>query len=235
MNMKATRKTILGTTLVNAALMLGGTPLTRAQQSTAETIVKTVHQDVIVASVTELSVDDGVVLLTDGGKTLKIPARDLVRLTCAPSVDPRPSNATKVTLHGGDELFGMLSSGNRERLVLESNDLGKLELPLDVVTGIDLPRAATPAFAEAITWLDRARLPQQDRVLLANGDLASTILFASFALFSVINIITVNQRGDKETPAPVSRLWDVGVVVIGLSVYGLIYYFHGWLTGMPLR
>jgi uncharacterized membrane protein len=71
--------------------------------------------------------------------------------------------------------------------------------------------------------------------LLANGDLASTILFASFALFSVINIITVNKRGNKVTPAPVSRLWDVAVIVIGLGVYGLIFYFHGWLTGMPLR
>ena len=68
-------------------------------------------------------------------------------------------------------LRNLLFHSNRERLVLESNDLGKLELPLDVVTGLDLPRAATPAFAEAITWLDRARLPQQDRVLLANGDL----------------------------------------------------------------
>lgn len=162
---------MLCTTLVSAALLLGGTPVTRAQQSIAATIVKTIHQDVIVASVTKLSVDDGVVLLTDDGKTLKIPTRNLVRLTCAPSSDPRSSHATKVTLHGGDKLFGVLSSGKPERLVLESNDLGKIDLPLDVVTGLDLPRAATPAFADAIAWLDRARLPQQDRVLLANGDL----------------------------------------------------------------
>jgi len=70
--------------------------------------------------------------------------------------------------------------------------------------------------------------------LIANGDLASTILFASFAVYSVINIISVNARGSYEAPPPVSKLWDLGVITIGLGVYALLFNFHGWFTGMPL-
>ena len=71
--------------------------------------------------------------------------------------------------------------------------------------------------------------------LLANGDLASTILFASFALFAVLDLILVTVGGRAKVHAPVSHRWDVAVLVIGLALYFILYYFHGFLTGMPLR
>lgn len=71
--------------------------------------------------------------------------------------------------------------------------------------------------------------------LAANGDLASTILFSSFLVFSVIDIIIVNGRGNYTAPAPVNTLWDLGVIVLGLTIYGLLFHFHGSFTGMPLR
>ena len=70
--------------------------------------------------------------------------------------------------------------------------------------------------------------------LIANGDLASAILFTSFAVYSVINIVTVNRRGNYEPPEAVSHRWDLGVVALGLAVFTLLFYIHGWLTGMPL-
>ncbi len=70
--------------------------------------------------------------------------------------------------------------------------------------------------------------------LIANGDLATTILFASFALFSVFNIISVNARGSYEAPAAVSRVKDLLTVILGLVIYGVLFYFHGAFTGMPL-
>ncbi|MFT7129172.1 MAG: putative membrane protein [Gammaproteobacteria bacterium] len=71
--------------------------------------------------------------------------------------------------------------------------------------------------------------------LLANGDLASTILFASFALFSLTNIFIVNSRGNRKEQLAVSKRWDLAVVVVGLGAYLLLFYFHGSFTGMPLR
>jgi len=70
--------------------------------------------------------------------------------------------------------------------------------------------------------------------LVANGDLASTLIFASFAIFSIINILLVNQRGEFEPRDPVNKVWDVGVVIGGIFLYGLIFYFHGTISGMPL-
>jgi uncharacterized membrane protein len=70
--------------------------------------------------------------------------------------------------------------------------------------------------------------------LLANGDLASTILFSSFSLFAFLDIILVTQAGRYKEKEAVSGRWDVVVVLLGLAVYCLVFYFHGFLTGMPL-
>ena len=70
--------------------------------------------------------------------------------------------------------------------------------------------------------------------LVANGDLATTIVFASFASFSLANIFVVNAREPVEQREPVSWLWDLGTVGTGLILYGVIFYFHGSFTGMPL-
>jgi uncharacterized membrane protein len=70
--------------------------------------------------------------------------------------------------------------------------------------------------------------------LAANGDLASTILFMSFALFAIFDVILVTVGGRYKPKAPVSALWDLAVVIIGLVVFVLIFYFHGSITGMPL-
>lgn len=70
--------------------------------------------------------------------------------------------------------------------------------------------------------------------LAANGDLASTILFASFLTFSVLDIILVETSGRFKPKEPVPVKFDVMVVAVGLVLYGLIFYFHGWIAGVPL-
>jgi len=70
--------------------------------------------------------------------------------------------------------------------------------------------------------------------LAANGDLASTILFASFLTFSMLDILLVETSGRFKTQDPVSVLWDVGVIVGGIVLYGVLFYFHASFTGMPL-
>ena len=70
--------------------------------------------------------------------------------------------------------------------------------------------------------------------LAANGDLASTILFASFLIFSVLDIALVEMSGRYQAKEPVAVKFDVMVVAVGLILYGLIFYFHGWIAGVPL-
>jgi uncharacterized membrane protein len=71
--------------------------------------------------------------------------------------------------------------------------------------------------------------------LTANGDLASTIVFASFLIFSILDIVLVETSGRFTPEAPVSVGWDIGVLLVGLVIFGLLFQFHGSFTGMPLR
>ena len=56
----------------------------------------------------------------------------------------------------------------------------------------------------------------------------------SFALFALLDVILVTKGGRYKAKAPVSKLWDVALVLTGLSVYAVIFHFHGSITGVPL-
>ncbi len=72
--------------------------------------------------------------------------------------------------------------------------------------------------------------------LLANGDLASLLLFGSFLAFAVFDRISLKQRAALSPPAPakpVSALNDVAVVVAGAALYAwLLMGGHQWLIGV---
>ncbi|WP_306119661.1 MULTISPECIES: NnrU family protein [unclassified Roseitalea] len=69
--------------------------------------------------------------------------------------------------------------------------------------------------------------------LLANGDLASLILFGSFLAWGVWNRISLKRRGAPDHGEPALRN-DVIAVVIGTAVYvWLLLQGHQWLFGVP--
>jgi uncharacterized membrane protein len=73
--------------------------------------------------------------------------------------------------------------------------------------------------------------------LLANGDLASLLLFGSFLAFAVIDRMSVMTR---PSPGPLGAakggaLHDMAVIALGLALYLLILFWgHAKLTGVPL-
>ena len=73
--------------------------------------------------------------------------------------------------------------------------------------------------------------------LLANGDLASLLLFGSFLAFAVIDRLSVTTRA---SPGPLGAakggvLHDMAVIALGLALYLLILFWgHAKLTGVPL-
>ena len=71
--------------------------------------------------------------------------------------------------------------------------------------------------------------------LLINGDLASILLFASFLLYAVINLIAVTRAGrSPQVPAP-GVLFDVLAIVLGALIYaGFVMGLHGYLIGVPV-
>ncbi len=73
--------------------------------------------------------------------------------------------------------------------------------------------------------------------LLANGDLASVILFGSFLAYAVIDRISVKRRGAQGPLGDRSGglAGDLTVIVVGLLAYVAILFFaHEWLIGVPL-
>ena len=72
--------------------------------------------------------------------------------------------------------------------------------------------------------------------LLANGDLASLVLFGSFLAYAIYDRISVKKRGalgplgNKQPSSPMN---DVIVVGVGLALYALmIMGLHQWLIGV---
>ncbi len=70
--------------------------------------------------------------------------------------------------------------------------------------------------------------------LLANGDLASIILFGGFTAYSLAAMASANARGAVKATARVPFNRDIMVVVAGLVAYAALTWFHGALFGYPL-
>ncbi|WP_269582632.1 NnrU family protein [Roseibium sp. Sym1] len=76
--------------------------------------------------------------------------------------------------------------------------------------------------------------------LLANGDLASVLLFGGFLAWAVVDRISVKRRGPGAgqvaavTGAP-GKYADIVVILVGLALYGVfVWKLHVWLIGVPV-
>jgi uncharacterized membrane protein len=73
--------------------------------------------------------------------------------------------------------------------------------------------------------------------LLANGDLASVVLFASFLAWGVVDRISLKRRGDIGGAGALRKsiAGDAISVVVGLGLYAaFVVYLHEWLIGVPV-
>ena len=72
--------------------------------------------------------------------------------------------------------------------------------------------------------------------LLVNGRLTDILLFGSFLIWAVWDLISVRRRTQRSLPgAPDFKYNDLIVLIVGLALYGLfVVWLHGVLTGVPL-
>ena len=66
--------------------------------------------------------------------------------------------------------------------------------------------------------------------LLANGDLASTLVFVTFGGYAVYRRQTLTPKAAEKQP--VYR--DVVAVAVGLALFALLFRFHEALSGVGL-
>jgi uncharacterized membrane protein len=68
--------------------------------------------------------------------------------------------------------------------------------------------------------------------LLANGDLASVLLFSAFAFYALVYLIAVRLRGEQG-PEFKGYSGDVIAVMAGAAAFVVFaFYLHGWLFGV---
>jgi len=76
--------------------------------------------------------------------------------------------------------------------------------------------------------------------LLANGDLASVLLFGGFLAWAVVDRVSIKRRGPGAgqlafVPHDPGKYSDIGVILAGLVLYGLfVWKLHEWLIGVPV-
>lgn len=72
--------------------------------------------------------------------------------------------------------------------------------------------------------------------LLVNGRLTDILLFGSFLIWTVVDLISISRRSQRSLPgAPDSKFNDLIALVVGLALYGLfVGWLHGVVTGVPI-
>ena len=70
--------------------------------------------------------------------------------------------------------------------------------------------------------------------LIANGDLRSIMLFGSFGVYALIDIIFSKKVLTTNNTANYTLTKDIIVVIIGLLVYAIIVYFHQYIAGVVI-
>lgn len=70
--------------------------------------------------------------------------------------------------------------------------------------------------------------------LLANGDLASIILFGSLGAYSIVAIVSANRRGAKPSKKAVPVGTEAAVLGSGVAVYIAFLFLHPYLFGAAL-
>lgn len=69
--------------------------------------------------------------------------------------------------------------------------------------------------------------------LLANGDLASLILFGGLFLYAATHFVIASANGIRPSPE-VRKGHDLMAVVIGIALYSVMAQLHGVLIGVPV-
>ena len=69
--------------------------------------------------------------------------------------------------------------------------------------------------------------------LLANGDLASVLVFGGFGSYAIVSMWSLNKRGAQKSTQRYAPLNDVAVVAAGLGGCALVAWLHPLLFGVP--
>ncbi len=136
-------------------------------------VVKTIGEEVLAGQVQTLSMVDGLEIVVEG-VLRTVPTQELVRVTTSEVPSSRGARESVLTLADGGTLIGRLVDGGEDSVVLETRDLGKVEVGIEAIATWLTPNAYLEGYRKTVAWLAEggggAGDAAQDQVLLTNGD-----------------------------------------------------------------
>lgn len=136
----------------------------------ARVVVKTTARDPITGELTALSLKEGITVRREDGTEVTVPVAELVQINSADAPPARPAGPATVLLPDGDRLHGRVVGGLTDALWIETEDLGRLMVPLDGLVAVLLVATSDPAYRRALSWAESSRRRSSDEVQLRNGD-----------------------------------------------------------------
>jgi hypothetical protein len=168
--------------LIGGMLFLLSKPSLAALQSAEITMpfsVRTVDAVAIEGTLVSLSLESGLVFEVDGERQT-VATSDLISITRVQAVTSSMNAETldaslgrdSVTLElvGGDRVFGRVDDAQSDTVVVDTQQWGKLEVPLERLARVVFSAGGTPAYADSLKWFRQNFDSPDDRVLLTNGD-----------------------------------------------------------------
>jgi uncharacterized membrane protein len=70
--------------------------------------------------------------------------------------------------------------------------------------------------------------------LLSNGDAASLLLFGSFLVYALVDMVSANRRGARPSTQTVAVWRDAVVLALAVGIYCAALYGHPWIAGPRL-
>lgn len=173
-----------------------GDPQTGRRGPVLEVVVKTVEPEVLRGRLRSLTLNEGAVLLV-GGEERRIHAADLVRITTTVTKERAPFEAVRFQLAGEDEFHGRVVGADGDHVFVETHDLGRVGLPLEIIQRLDTRHALSAQHRDALAWLDRYDSKMdEDRILLSNGD----VLLGYIVSLDAVGVRIEGDVGETTVP-----------------------------------
>ena len=200
-------------------VMITATASAPPRAAGVEVVIKTIAPDLVRGELLALSLSGGAVVRPPVEPERRIAPDDLVGISFTTAPLTRRVSDTTVTLVGGDVVYGRVVNAEEDSpaggIVVETADLGRLAVPLEVVSRLDAPRAASPGDRKSAEWFNGPGRGDEDRVLLTNGDVlrgfitaidgAGITIEGSLGETKVPHRLLVAVRVALAAPGPVER------------------------------
>lgn len=149
--------------------LAAGSAIRQTPPPGAEVTVRTVDEDALFGRLVGLDPTGGLLVRVSAAEQRTIRLPDLVRIIFTEATGEPPQACWRVRLHNGDILDGWPTEGVEDVLSLQNRDLGLARIPIEMIAGLELAPARTPAWTRRVADLMTAPATE-DRVLMTNGD-----------------------------------------------------------------